>query len=546
MKPKAQNGKFRRVPVTVLILVLIVAVAAPSLAFTGLLLLQADNVTRATMGLRASQGVDGIAEALERELQYMSTNLALLATSGWVETEDYGRLHARASQALEGTDTFLIAIDHQNNQIFNTRVPWGTPLGAVSDSVSVATATTTGRPAVSNKVFSQVAGKDVFNVVIPVLSGESQLKALILTRDADKLPSIFQDRLPPLGWSYAVLDGAANLVAGRSPTVGPPDLLDRLCRTDTPGLHQIEVGKVRLAAAAERLEEWGWRACAWTSSDQAQASISARWQMFTIVALVVVAVSLLLGALLGRTLTSAIRRAAMVGRALDAGGEAPEMRSRVREVDELLGTLTRATRRRLQQEEDLKVLLGETAHRAKNQIAIASALVRLSARSAQSKDELRDDIVARLSALGRSIDTMSKTPSGAVLLKELAEAQLGPFASDQPGRLALSGSPDVRVAPGTAQALGLVFHELGTNAAKYGAWSKPEGRVELDWKETEGLTITWQECDGPAIVPPSRNGFGSSLIEMMIERNIGGTVERDYRETGLVVTLKLPERPLTV
>jgi hypothetical protein len=192
MKPKAKNGSYRRVPVTVLILVLIVAVAAPSLAFTGLLLLQADNVTRGTMGLRASQGVDGIAEALERELQNMSTNLALLATSGWVETEDYGRLHARASQALAGTDAFLIAIDQQNNQILNTRVPWGTPAGPVSDPVSVATATSTGRPALSNKVFSKVAGKDVFNVVLPVLSGESRLKALILTRDADKLPSIFQ------------------------------------------------------------------------------------------------------------------------------------------------------------------------------------------------------------------------------------------------------------------------------------------------------------------------------------------------------------------
>jgi two-component system, chemotaxis family, CheB/CheR fusion protein len=201
----------------------------------------------------------------------------------------------------------------------------------------------------------------------------------------------------------------------------------------------------------------------------------------------------------------------------------------------------------LQQEEDLKVLVRETGHRAKNQIAIASALARLSAKSARDKDELRDDIVARLSALGRSIDTMSGTPSGAVLLKELAQAQLEPFAADHPERLVLGGPADIRVGPATAQALGLVFHELGTNAAKYGAWSKSDGRVELDWKETgDGLTLTWRECDGPAIAPPSRSGFGSSLIEMMIERNIGGTIQRDYRETGLVVTLKLPERPVSV
>jgi two-component sensor histidine kinase len=547
MKPKTKNAGYRRVPVTVLILALIVAVAAPSLAFTGLLLLQADNVNRASMGLRAAQGVDGVADALERELRNMSTNLALLASSGWVESERYERLHDRATEALKGTDTYLIAVDAQNRQILNTRVPWGTPLGMTSNPASIDKAVALGTPTVSDLFFGQTAQKQVFNVVMPVISGEARVKALILTRDADKLPAIFRERPPPPGWSYAVLDGATNLVAGSKPAVGAPDLLDRLCQADSPGLHQIEVDRVRLAAAAERLQEWGWRACAWTSSDQTEATISERWRDFTLVALVVVAISLLLGALLGRTLTSAIRRAASVGRALDTGGETPQKRSRVREVDELLGTLTRAARRRLQQEEDLRVLLRETAHRAKNQIAIASALARLSARSAQSKDELRDDIVARLSALGRSIDTMSRTPSGAVLLKELAEAQLEPFASDHPERLAVGGSPDIRVAPATAQSLGLVFHELGTNAAKYGAWAKPEGRVELEWQETdEGLTLTWRECDGPAVVQPSRTGFGSSLIEMMIERNLGGTIHRDYRETGLVVTLKLPERPLTV
>ena len=352
------------------------------------------------MGLRAAQGVDGIADTLQRELRNMTTNLALLASSGWVETERYESLHARATEALKGTDTYLIAVDAQNHQILNTRVPWGTPLGVTSNPSSVDRAVELRKPTVSDLFFGQTAQKQVFNVVMPVISGETRVKALILTRDADRLPAIFRERPPPPGWSYAVLDGAANLVAGSAPSVGPPDLLDRLCQTDTPGLHQIEVDKMRLAAAAERLEGWGWRACAWTSSDQTEATISERWRDFTVVALVVVAVSLLLGALLGRTLTSAIQRAASVGRALDTGGEVPETRSRVREVDALLGTLTRAARRRLQQEEDLKVLLRETAHRAKNQIAIASALARLSAKSAQSKDDLRDDIVARLSALG--------------------------------------------------------------------------------------------------------------------------------------------------
>jgi two-component sensor histidine kinase len=537
--------KFRRFPVTALIMALILALAAPSVAFSAVLLLQSDNVNRATMSNRAAQGVDSIAEALERELRSMSTNLALLASSGWVEKEEYASLHARATTALAGTDTYLVAVDAQNQQILNTRVPWGTPLGQTSDPPSVAAAIAKGQPTLSNRVFSDVAQKDVFNVTMPIL-GESRVRALVLTRDADRLSAIFNDSPPPPGWAYAILDGASKLVSGNAPPLGPPTLLNELCSSETPRLHEEKVSGVEFAAEGQRLDPWGWRACVWTSSDQTEATISQRWRNFTLISVAIVAATLLAGIILGRVLTSGIRRAAAVGKALDAGSVVPEMRSRVREVDNVLGTLTRAARRRLQHEEELKILLRETAHRAKNQIAIASALARLSARSAESTDQLRDDLVARLAALGRSIDMMSASPSGAVSLKQLASTQLEPFAVDHPDRLEFSG-PDLRVAPATAQSLGLVLHELATNAAKYGAWSKPEGRVKLDWSETtEGLTIVWTEQDGPPAIPPTRSGFGTSLIEMMIEKSLGGTVERDYRATGLTVTLKLPARPLTV
>lgn len=545
MKALRPEKKFGRVPVTTLILLLILAVAAPSLAFTGFLLIQSDNVTRATLSLRAAQGVDGVADALERELRGMTTNLALLASSGWVETEAYERLHARAAQALKGTDTYLIAVDSQNMQILNTRVPWGTPLGATSDPQTIDEAVAKGQPMASNMFLGRTARKNVFNVVLPVISGEFRVRALILTRDADSLTAVFSER-PMAGWAYAVLDRNAKLVSGAAPRTGTSDLLDRLCQ-DRPGLHQMKVEDVRFSAAAERLEPWGWRACVWTTSNQIESSIADRWRAFTIVALLVVTVSILLGAALGRTLASGIRRAAEVGKALDAGGEAPERRSRVQEVDDVLGVLTRAARRRLQHEEDLQVLLRETAHRAKNQIAIASGLARLSARTSETKEQLRDDLVARLAALGRSIDMMAATPSGAVPLKELAEAQLEPFAAAQPGRLEFDGPADVRVAPSTAQSLGLVLHELATNAAKYGAWSKPEGKVLLRWTESnDGLTLSWTELGGPRPQTAGKAGFGSSLIELMIERNLEGAVERDFRDTGLVATIKLPARPVTV
>ncbi len=399
----------------------------------------------------------------------------------------------------------------------------------------------------SDVFFGQVAQKDVFNVVMPIISGELRMKALILTRNIDTLGSIFEGRLPPQGWTYAILDSKGMRVTGEEPQAAGPQFLSQLCSKDGPEINEMRSGAVRFSAASEKLEPWGWRACVWTSSNQTDASISQRWRNFTILTLSVVAIAIIAGAALGQMLAGAIRRAATVGRALDAGGDVPETRSVVREVDDVMATLTRAARSRLQHEEELKVLLRETAHRAKNQIAIASALTRLSARSAENVGQLRDDLVARLAALGRSIDTMSASPSGSVPVRQLAETQLEPFAADHPGRLDLAGEAGIRFAPATAQAIGLVLHEMATNAAKYGAWSAAEGSVRLDWAESDaGLTLTWTERGGPAPDPAARTGFGSSLIEMMIERTLGGTVQRDYRDTGLVATFRLPAIPVTV
>jgi two-component sensor histidine kinase len=529
-----------RVPVTVLIIALILALAAPSLTFAGLLLLQSDTISQRQLTTRANQSVNLIADRLDREFRSLSINLALLASSGWLEKEEYARLHARATEALAGTDTFLLAIDGSNNQILNTRLPWGSPLPPIASAAAVMEAIERGEPTASNVYIGNVAKQPVFSVTMPIISNESRVKALMLTRNAATLARIFKDDLPPPGWRYAVLDRLGAVVAGDAPPVAAASLA-QLCASDATELHQVTNARARYSAAAKTLNPWGWRACVWTSSDQVDTEVVRRWRIFMLITLTIVAVTVLAGSILGQMLAQAIRRAATVGRALDGDGDVPERHSVVREVDDVLGALTRQARRRKAYEAELKLLQRETAHRAKNQLQIGTALVRLSARSATSVDQLRDDISARLSALGRSIDMMSATPTGEVPLQAFIGEQLQPFAADHPGRLELDG-PDEFIPPGTTQSLGLALHELATNAAKYGGWSTPEGRVRVEWSKTAGkLTIVWTEQGGPSPeAAPTRTGFGSSLIEMMVERNLGGVVTREYRDTGLVCTITLP------
>ena len=99
---------------------------------------------------------------------------------------------------------------------------------------------------------------------------------------------------------------------------------------------------------------------------------------------------------------------------------------------------------------------------------------------------------------------------------------------------------------GAAQALGLAFHELATNAVKYGALSIAEGRVEITWAIDHNadagkyLTLNWVEKDGPVVVPPSRRGFGSEVIAQMAPVSLSGRVVLDFASTGLRCTLAIP------
>ena len=107
---------------------------------------------------------------------------------------------------------------------------------------------------------------------------------------------------------------------------------------------------------------------------------------------------------------------------------------------------------------------------------------------------------------------------------------LDAFASAQ---VTMSGAA-IEISPKHALALSLALHELATNAAKYGALSCPEGRVNLQWHEHDGmLHLDWEESGGPPVVPPSRRGFGSKLLEQLVAADLGGYTKLNYNASGV-------------
>lgn len=194
-------------------------------------------------------------------------------------------------------------------------------------------------------------------------------------------------------------------------------------------------------------------------------------------------------------------------------------------------------------EERQRLLLRELDHRAKNLLAVVQSVARQTARSADSIVGFDEALSGRLRAMAAAHDALAASGWRGADLAEMARAILSPYLAARDGRLQLE-LPHLLLPPMVAQSLNLALHELATNAAKYGALSRPSGRVALSGRiEGAELRLTWSEEGGPEIAaPPLREGFGSVLIARALAQQTGGLVERDWRPQGLVCRITLPLR----
>ena len=199
--------------------------------------------------------------------------------------------------------------------------------------------------------------------------------------------------------------------------------------------------------------------------------------------------------------------------------------------------------------EDQVVIASEMRHRLKNIFAVADGLVRATAKHAASPEEMADALTGRLHALEKAhallrIRKGSVSPLGGhTALDQLLTAITGVYSSPSSGELGpiLLEGPAVACGDHATNGFALVMNELATNAAKYGAWSRPGGRVEIKWEiEGDELLLGWSEKGGPEITTaPLRQGFGSSLVERTVSSQFRGTVDRQWLRSGLVVRMRL-------
>jgi two-component sensor histidine kinase len=250
--------------------------------------------------------------------------------------------------------------------------------------------------------------------------------------------------------------------------------------------------------------------------------------------------------MMARRIAAPVASLGAAAAALAEGRPPPRLATPIAEVNAVAEAMADAAERRRFAEEQRDLLVRELHHRVKNLLTTAQSLATLSARTTREPAAFAAQFGARLRTLARTHTMLLEEPDGVLALRVLVTEVVAPYRLGI-GRISAAG-PDVRLPADAAVPLGMVLHELATNAAKYGALSVPEGRLEIAWRvvPAEGapvLVLDWIERDGPAITaPPRREGFGSQLLRRALATLPGGRTEISWTPQGLAVRLTLALR----
>jgi two-component system, chemotaxis family, CheB/CheR fusion protein len=196
-----------------------------------------------------------------------------------------------------------------------------------------------------------------------------------------------------------------------------------------------------------------------------------------------------------------------------------------------------------------EMMIGELNHRVKNTLATVQAIAHQTIATAPDLPTFRESFLSRLLALSHTHNLLAQDAWLGAPLAGIINNELAPYRQDSDtrvndARVRLQGN-ELSLTPKQALALSMAFHELATNAGKYGSLSVPEGRVTVTWAtrmtdQHPWLHLQWTESGGPAVEPPTRRGFGSRLIDEGVPYELGGEVALEFPRNGVVCTIDVP------
>jgi two-component sensor histidine kinase len=524
------------------LVLLTVSLLVPALLSMGFLLAGADRQGRGQTYEQMLTTARALSGAIDRQAAVGVAVAETLASDQALLAGDWKDFHARARRVTDQRTGWVVVTDIDGQQIVNSLRPYGAPLPRSQRSAELTKAYLAGKSRVSDLRHGIVAKRPVVTVSTPVyIKGQPYILSYVV--EAASFTSVFRQQRVPERWIATLLDNNRKVLArsvqnevwtGHSAS---KDMTENL-KHSTEGVNKsISLSGVPTMVAYTRSPQTGWTLVVAIPRADLNRAVTTSVAAATGVFVLLLGLGIGLALFFSRGINRQVGQLVATARAIGQGEPVAEPVGRnLEEIAAIHDALAAASRELKTREERQGVMINELNHRVKNTLATVQALARQTFGKLEGAPV--EVFTERLIALSGAHDLLTRTG--------WREADLGALmrvCTQAHGDRVEMGGPSVPLNPNTAVSLSMVFHELATNSAKYGALSASTGRLKIAWRigpDAETLTITWEEAGGPPVVAPSKPGFGTRLIDSSIRRELKGEPRFDFRPEGLVFEATLP------
>ena len=503
---------------------------------------------RETLTIQAQDIVADATSAIDQELNRDRLALQVLASSEALAEGKLEQFYLRAKALSQSVTDSVIALRRTDGEaIFVTSLSFGAPIPKMTDAGLRAAdrlAIEHRSPVISDLVNGPVR-PNVVALEMPVVVDGKVDYLLTLAISPRGVLDILATHLRGSKWLMGVIDNNDRIIARsweneRYAGQKSSDEFIRNTQAKAGSFTGTTLEGVTVFNVYQRSELSGWRIAAGIPLSELEEPLYRSLLVLAIVTGVGLAASLILAFLYARSLARPLRQ--LRGVAETGGSSAKTVPTGIAELDGVTGTLIRSIIVLKDRDRTRARTVKELNHRMKNMLSIIQAIATETRRRATSLEQFGKAFDGRLTALARSHEALGDREWHGGDLAALITQCCKPFCDET--RLDLQGPP-IELPPKAAIGIGMVIHELATNAAKYGALSVPIGKVKVHWDmpDEDGLRILrlqWQEQNGPPMPSARKEGFGSVLLRSIIEHDLGGRLDFIFARDGLLVIACIP------
>ena len=511
-------ARFRSWPISAYLLVLALATSIPITACAGFLAYHFVAESSQSRKVEYEDRLRLMRNATELRVANIIEDLQILALSPLLAAGRFDEFRSHAVDTVKLIGGVAIALyEPDGQQLVNTRLDPGTPLPKRTAFDAERRAIETGRPQVSGLQQAVVDGQPIVTIAVPVRIAGQIRYALNVGLSPRYLSTLMDDYVSG-GLVGSIIDQQGILLARRplldgddligQPTI--PAVRSHVGQVSAWWIKAISRSGVATYTSLLRSDQSGWTVNLALPREAIDGPLHRFLAEFSDLERYV-------SGLQNGVVSQTIGRIAEV--------------NRMKQVLHLVGGELASA---LRQQRDL---LDEINHRVKNTLGTVQSIARLSRSSASDVDHYVAAFEGRILALSEAYNLLTENNWVGADVRAIVERTLAPYAG--PDRLTISG-PSLLLPPKLTLALSATIQELSTNAAKYGAFSTPSGKLEIAWTGQESgiVRLIWIERDGPLVSKPTRRGFGTKMITRMFGAETGWSVNLDFDPDGLRCTMQ--------